>query len=71
MAVAKGNCVAVLSTIFQWFGLFCSRSPVEILVVWLTTFACFLTLGLYELSLIPNFKDLDSNLVRLEKVNIF
>ncbi|XP_046864929.1 3-hydroxy-3-methylglutaryl-coenzyme A reductase-like [Xenia sp. Carnegie-2017] len=62
MAVAKGDCVAVLSTIFQWFGLFCSRSPVEILVVWLTTFACFLTLGLYELSLIPNFKDLDSNL---------
>ena len=65
------NNVVFLTTIFRWFGASCSRSPVEILVIWLTVFACFLTLGLYEHSLIPSFKELDSDGVSAYKKEVY
>ncbi|XP_028399125.1 3-hydroxy-3-methylglutaryl-coenzyme A reductase-like [Dendronephthya gigantea] len=53
--------VVFLTTIFRWFGSLCARSPVEILVIWLTAFSCLLTLGLYDHSLVP--KDFNSSVV--------
>ena len=63
MAVQREDSVVFLTTFFRWFGKFCSRSPVEILVIWLTIFACSLSLGLCNHSLMPTFRELDSNMV--------
>ena len=65
MEVQREDSAVFLTTFFRWFGGVCSRSPVEMLVIWLTVFACFLTLGLYNHSLMPTFKDLDSNMVSI------
>lgn len=59
-----------LTAFFRYFGGFCSRYPVEVFVAWLTTFACFLTLGLSGHSFIPNFRHFDGKEVSILKVLI-